>query len=148
MLLKAAKKPLPMPTGTNEERKKFQDTITAELPAFADYLLNQHAIDTTLQCQRYGITHFHHPEMLGALDELSPEKRLAELIDLALFGIGQDESWAGSASELQRQLLRSEFGRDAERILTFNNAAGTYLGRLAKKHPERYSRRIKRGQTH
>ena len=148
MLLKAAKKPLPMPTGTNEERRRFQETITGELPGFVHYLLNEHEIDPVHKCERYGIIHYHHPEMLGALDELSPEKRLAEVIDLALFKNPISENWKGTATELQRELLRTDFCRDAERILTFNNAAGTYLGRLAKKHPARYIRRKVRGQPY
>jgi len=147
MLLKAYKKPLPMPAATDEERRILWDTLTGELPALVYYLLNRHTIDSTFASERYGVIHYHHPDMLSALDELSPEKRLAELIDQILFASPVPDPWTGTAADLQRELSEGGFRRTAEQILTYGSAAGTYLGRLETKEPERYSRKLRKGQT-
>jgi hypothetical protein len=34
--------------------------------------------------ERFGIRHFHHPEILQAIDNLAPEYRLLRLIDDAI----------------------------------------------------------------
>ena len=93
---------------------------------------------------------WHHPDLLSALDALAPETRLLSLIDEVLFTDWEQdygflktagrakESWQGTAEELER-LLRGHtaFGYEAEKLFSWPTACGTYLGRLAKKHPSR-----------
>src|SRR5260370_27196350 len=84
-------------------------------------------------------------QLLAALDALAPETRLLVLIDEVLFtpqtvGAGRsvpDEIWQGTAEQLESLLGLSNFGHEAQRLLSWPNAAGTYLGRLAAKHPDR-----------
>jgi hypothetical protein len=145
MLLKACKKPMPMPTTTPAERKTFWDKLLAELPAFLDYLCKLE-IPQDLRSARFGIREFHHPELLEAIDGLAPETRLLSLIDTAIFGDTQighlavkpTEEWAGTAERLESTLRsHSETHDEATRLLNWPNATGTYLGRLAKKCPKR-----------
>jgi len=83
------------------------------------------------------VTHYHHPELLEAIDGLSPETKLLAIIDTELFRVGQT-SWTGTAEQLEKTLCQSELGHEARRLLNWSNAVGTYLGRLAKRYPERF----------
>lgn len=138
ILLKAHKMPMPMPTNTLEERKTFWTTMVSELPAFVSSLLNWQ-IPNELRCQRFGISHFHHPELLSAIDDLAPERRLLSLIDGELFSMPGTSSWEGTADQLERRLIGEESGSayEARRVLSFNTACGVYLARLAKKYSTR-----------
>ncbi|MBL9169737.1 MAG: hypothetical protein JNN07_18495 [Verrucomicrobiales bacterium] len=138
ILLRGYKKPMPMPTATNEERRAFMTALESEYPAFVHFLVN-YDIPPDLQCQRFGVTHYHHPEILEAVDSLSPEMRLLSLVDGELFSSGTAETWKGTAEELERRLTRpdSQCAHEASRILHYHTACGTYLGRLAGCKPER-----------
>ena len=106
----------------------------AELPAFVDFLLNWR-IPVELQSERYGISHYHHPVILRAIDEMAPETRLLDLIDAHLF-CGGGYLWEGGASEL-RKLLSDHDRYATEQLLHWPPACATYLARLAKKMPDR-----------
>lgn len=136
ILLKANKRPMPMNTDTLEGRNQFWEVITSELPAFI-YRVLQYPIPAELQSERFGVTHFHHPQLIEALDELSDENKLLSLIDSTLFAAGT--VWEGTAEELKRVLCESAAGYEAKHLLAWNNATGTYLGRLAKRYPKRIS---------
>ncbi len=141
IIVRAGKKPMPMPTGTLEERKVFWEKLRSELPAFLHALL-EWEIPANLRSERFGIKHFHHPAILGEVDALAPERRLLSLIDGEIFGSDmRREPWSGSAEELEAHLRRdaSNCRREAERLFSFNNACAIYLGRLQKKVPGRIS---------
>ena len=137
-----------MPTGTLEEREQFWGVLTAELPAFVQFLLGWE-IPENLRGRRFGITHFHHPDLLRTLDDLAPESQLLEFIDSDLFSGPLDDAWEGKAEELEKRLTGSESKNayNARRLLGFRTACGAYLGRLARKHPERITKRVLHGST-
>jgi hypothetical protein len=138
MLLRAVSHPMPMPTGTQEERAAYWNKLLNELPAFLDLLMSWE-IPASLSSQRFGIKHFHHPDLLAAIDTLAPETRLLNLIDGELFPPYGDDVWKGSSEELER-ILCSKDSRcqvEARKLLYFYNACGTYLSRLLKQHPDR-----------
>ena len=137
ILLKARKNRLPMPTGTQSERELFWGTLISELPAFLNYL-EQWEIPLEFRCDRFGINHFHHSELLESLEMLSAESRLLELIDAEIFSDSTVRLWNGTAERLERRLRESNYREEATRLLSWNNATGTYLGRLASKHPKRF----------
>ena len=111
--------------------------LLAEIPAFL-YLLVNYRIPERLKSERFGVTHFHHPELLASLSEMSPEMRLLAVIDAHLgSGDGPAGRWMGTATELERMLYESKGAHEARRLLDWSNATGTYLGRLAKKLPHR-----------
>jgi hypothetical protein len=87
------------------------------------------------------VTHYHHPHLLEALDGMSPEMRLLELIDAEIFGDSGRDQWRGTAFDLESELKHedSRCRYEARQLLTWGNAVGTYLGRLMKKHPRRFS---------
>ena len=140
IILRASRSSMPMPTANQGERKVFWKTLEQELPAFLQFLI-QWQIPQKLSSERFGITHFHHPEILQAIDNLAPEFRLLRLIDEELFGVYENgPSWEGSAEQLERSLCRddSKCRHEARKLFTFNTACGVYLARLEKKYPERF----------
>jgi hypothetical protein len=141
MLLRAVRLPMPMPTGTQEERGAFWNKLLTELPALLDFLLSWD-FPSHLSCQRFGIKHFHHPDLLAAIDTLAPEYRLLNLIDGELFQAYGSDVWNGSAEELERELCceGSKCRMEARKLLYFNTACGVYLGRLLKRYPDRVER--------
>jgi len=110
--------------------------LMRELPAFLDLLVH-FKIPLALQSGRFGVKHFQHPTLMAALNEMSPEMRLMGLLDAALDEQGHCGQWSGTATELEQLLFQSKVGFEARRLLDWNNATGTYLGRLAKKLPNR-----------
>jgi hypothetical protein len=140
ILLKADRHPMPMPSVSDQEREAFIGALRAELPAFLYFLIHEWQMPPDLVSQRYGITHFHHPDILEALGTLAPETQLLEIIDTELFGSVASGTWEGSAIELQRELTKdpSSVRQEARQLLSFRVACGTYLGRLQKLCPERF----------
>jgi len=148
MIFKAQKCPMPMPTETMVEREAFRKTIYAELPGLLD-LITRYPIppDSDWASRRFAVAHYHHPEIIQAVHELSAEERLLTLIDTVLFvrhlplqlsEPSDLQPWEGTAAELEQKLTESQtMGREARKLLDWNNACGTYLGRLAKRHPDR-----------
>jgi hypothetical protein len=136
LLLKAKKAGLPADIGTTEGRLKYWGQLMRELPMFLDTLVN-YTIPSRLQSGRFGVKHFQHPMLMAALSELSPEMRLMGLIDVALIEKDHIGKWSGTATDLERMLSESKVGFESRKLLEWNNATGTYLGRLAKKLPNR-----------
>ncbi|CAN5842935.1 hypothetical protein BH11VER1_BH11VER1_22950 [soil metagenome] len=139
ILLRASCFDLPMPTDNTELKDKFWQTLIAEIPHYLHWLINEFVIpDEYSDKKRYVVATWHHPEMKQALERLSPESELLNLIVRALWRTEREEEWKGTADELRTLLLDdSRTKRDAERLIGgWAQACGTYLGRLAKKHPE------------
>jgi hypothetical protein len=81
ILLRATAHKMPMAAETPEEKGKFWDQLTGELPAFLYWLVNEYEIPAEWRNTRFGVKEWHHPTLLGELEELSPAIRLLELID-------------------------------------------------------------------
>lgn len=145
ILLKVTRIGPPMPASTGAERDKFWKTLMSELPAFVDFLMKWE-IPEKLRSPRYGITHYHHPEILAAVSELSPENRLLSLIDRRVFAGTGLSVFEGPAEELERSLADGNTAYEARSLLSYTSACGVYLGRLAAKYPARVSSKLRRGQ--
>lgn len=141
ILLKVHRMPMPMPTATLSEREAFMETLLSELPAFVHFL-QQWEIPESMIDDRFGITHFHHPDIVEALNKQSPEYRLLEMLTQLLNQEGQS-SWTGTPTELQGKLTtHTSFGSEARQLFTSAISLGYYLQRLHETHPERiYQRR-------
>ncbi len=139
IILRGSKFPMPMPTATLAQRRAFWQHLIDELPHFLDFLL-QWEIPSDLVSDRFGITHFHHPEILQAINTLAPEYRLLRLIDEELFLTEETDPWEGSAEQLERRLCAepSTCRNEARKLFTFNTACGVYLARLHKRYPNRF----------
>ena len=139
--------PPPRPIRSPEDRVALWSELTNELPAFLAHL-ESWSIPAAIQSERYGVVQFHHPRILVALRELASEFRFLEIVDAVLFRNGGDDfdainddpldlPWQGSALDLERKLLKSDFEREIGNLLSFNNAAGTFRRRLEKEFPNR-----------
>lgn len=147
MIFRAARNAMPMPTGTAVERDAFWGQLVRELPAMLAYLVEMD-IPMEMRSERFGVRHYQHPEILRMLNEVAPEFRLLALLDAVLFQRGgtlaaepsqQRQLYVGTAETIGSLLTMSCSGyeHEARRLLSWNNACGTYLGRLAKALPER-----------
>ena len=143
-LFKCTKAAMPMPTGTNEERDKFAATIKAQIPCYLDYLLKEFVIPESLTDQRFGIKHHHDPEILGAINEMSPEEQLLEIL---IAEYRSHDTKTGNDSNKEFLLTSIDifetltgqyaaYGKAASRILTSVQIVSTYMNRLADKKPD------------
>lgn len=137
-LLRAFKRPMPMPTESDDERSAFWERLVSELPAFVHFLTTW-TIPAELRSSRFGVTHYHHPALVAAIDSLAPEQKLLGLLDGELFTSAAAGAWHGTAAELESQLTgaNSRCAYEARKLLSWPTACGVYLARLAKRMPER-----------
>jgi hypothetical protein len=75
---------------------------------------------------------FQHPEILAAVDEISPEHRLFELIQ-QYFEATNTTVWKGAAAELEGMLKSCGSGVDspARSLIKGPHSIGGWLGKLA-----------------
>lgn len=129
-ILRCAPIQWPVPVDTSAGWQRLCDAVNAELPAFLHFLL-EYRVPADLHSDRYGVRAWHHPALVSALEELAPEAHLAELI---ITFLGTRTEWTGTSTALRTALLDDgQTGRDARDLLKWQNACGTYLGRLAEK---------------
>jgi hypothetical protein len=147
MLFKVAKHPMPMPTATPHEKAIFWSAITAELPMFVNFL-ETWDIPPDLRCDRYGVMHYHNPDLAEQLAHTAPEASLIEMIDAELFR-HENAVWIGSAIQLESKLCDqgSQCVAQARKILTGAQTCGRYLARLEKLLPDRVRRKTSKGKT-
>jgi hypothetical protein len=133
---------LPMPNRTPAEWAALDAKIASELPGFIHDLL-EWDVPQEIRSDRFGVKAYHHPGLLEQLYQMSAEAQLGELIRAWMDGMG-NVKWTGSATELKAELCRNfNYGKEAEKLLSFSNATGSLLGRLQKREPEKYtSKRI------
>jgi len=131
-------------TGNREKDwKKFR----AELPAFAA-AIDAMSCPPALRCPHYGVKHFHHPELFERLCDMSQETRLLEFIEQFICkGDNEPFAFKGNATQLEIELKKTPAAFAVDRLLHFPNACGTYLARLEKRMPERFSSVKNRGKT-
>lgn len=159
-LFRVAAGPMPMPTGTLQQRQMFRNQIGFELPAYAWWLMHEFEIPKSLQSERFGISAWLNPDLLFELAEDAPASTLLEIIDAAHFSIDGrpglrlwdipskaecEMAWEGTALELERLLLNERdwsgctYADRAKRLLA-KNRIDRLLARLKEDQPERVSR--------
>jgi hypothetical protein len=74
-----------------------------------------------------------------ALESLSPEAELLELIDLALADDLQDGAVWITAEKLEEK-IRAQYDRRANQVFTYRQACAKYLHRLSVKAPKRVTK--------
>lgn len=131
ILLHCAKRPMPMPAGTDEEKERFMDQLKAELPAYVYWLKNGYSMPAHMvDNSRYGIGAFFHPYIMALLDDMAPETRLLAVVDLVIwFDLGP--TWQGTAEELTKELLNSSYKEQLRGIIPRDLGCGRLLGRLS-----------------
>ncbi len=137
-LFKVSEFELPMPNRTPEEWAALDAAVAAELPGFIHDLLNWN-VPERLRSDRFGVKAYHNPHLLEQLFEMSKQAQLESLIDIVLPLRSENGHWSGTAAELKAELCRSyDVGKDAQKLLDWNNATGTLLGLLQKRDPKKY----------
>ena len=137
MILKSELKPLGVPDETQEDRVALAEQIDAELPAFLGWLRYGFVVPEGCSFRRTGVMAYRNPELMKVIQASSAEDKLLTVIDDALFADNDYEHWIGTANQLSKELCEGSFRHEAKALLNWTNACGTYLGRLAVKHPER-----------
>lgn len=132
MLFKTSRVEMPHSTTTDEDKSKFRSIINEQIPAFIDFLVN-YEIPEELKAGRYGVKYYHHPDIVEAIDSLSPEQKLLRLIYRECF-INNKLAWVGHADDLEHELTgdNSNVRYEARKILSWASACSTYLSRLSK----------------
>lgn len=92
LMLLVQRCPLPMPTATIAEQRAFRESIKAEMPAFAHWLLHEWSVPEELtvyddgrDASRFGFREFQHPRLAGELHDDTPAAKFLALIDEARF---------------------------------------------------------------
>ena len=132
-------------------RSENMRNLVAEIPYFLDFL-KKFQVPIELQGDRCGVANFQHPDIMVALNAMSQEERLLELIDDELFpndATAGSGPFVGKASKVERALLRRESSsrESASKLLYFSGAVGTYLARLADREDGRVTFTTGRGGT-
>ena len=144
IILHASKHPMPMDTSTPDKREAFLVAVKAELPAFIQWLIGDYVIPADMTCSRYSIQTWHHPRLVEDLLEIAPENQLLSMIDRVLWQV-ENEPWQGTSEQLKQELMDdSTTRREAEKLLDWHGAVGTYLGRIVS---SQHSKRVKRARS-
>jgi hypothetical protein len=116
-------------------REAFWAKVKREMPALCHFLI-KYNVPVRIQNPRYGVNHYHNPELLVALDVISPEMQLHDLILESVLKEGDVPEWNGTASELEQE-LRYATG-EVPRVCTTTQTTGKYLNRLEEKGTEEH----------
>ena len=136
-LLQASFHEMPMKTNTPEKREELWAAIMKEVPYFI-HSVETHKVADELLDDRMGIRYYHNPELLAKLDDLSAEFKLLSIIDNYVVLGGT--RWVGRAADLEKSITGTEcpYYYEARKLMSWPTACGTFLGRLRRKHPERF----------
>ena len=123
----------PATLGGLEDRDAIAQIVREEMAAFVHYLdSSEHPLH--LRDSRTGCAAWQHPAVVEALQSISPEERMRELMqqcDAITEAMKAQGSWRGSAADLERLLCENSTTAHAARALfRYPSACGTYLGRL------------------
>lgn len=145
IMLKVDTPEFPLDSSGVVNRNDLWNTIKDELPGLIHHI-EQFTISEEHRDTRFGLKAFQHPELLNSLEEMNPETKMLEIIDEEFFI--SKTSWEGTSAELEVRLIEGTYSsRLAGKILTYPNAASTYLKRLKKRHPSRITTRESNGKT-
>lgn len=140
ILLRASRFTFPEPIQSSDDKDRFAAKIRSEIPAFIYWLLNVYQIpEEFADPRRYNVATFHHPDLKEALESLSPEVELLELIDLALADDLHDGAVWITAEKLEEK-IRAQYDRRANHVFTYRQACAKYLHRLSVKAPKRVTK--------
>ena len=139
-VLLAHKHAMPMKVGTSDEKAAFWSTLTEELPHFIYWLMNEYAINEDM-FGRFGVTHFHHPDLCADLFHVSREREFWVQVMRVL---KKDHFtghwyWCGKAEDLY-ELMSAESSpltRSEINGLPWSTTMGKSLRKISKQFPDR-----------
>jgi len=129
-------------TYSSESRVAFAHRIKSELPAFLHYVMHEFRIPEALKDDRFGVRAWHHPEIVRALEEATPEHYLLELIDSVpsqFFTTTGKKEWTGKAMEMAAILKEKKCSvhEEAAKLLSSHKQPVSYLKKLAEHRTDR-----------
>lgn len=139
MLFKCSKAHM-LPDWT-ENKARF----TGELPAFIHHILHSFTIPDELRHDRFGVVHYHNPEVVELLQQFEPHFRFREALDGTFFKDGNEPVTRKTAAEIQTDLLNGPFAQYVRPLVSYPTACGQLLAKLAKEEPERLSYTMSKG---
>ena len=134
-LLRVSKITLPMPASSVSEKEEFRIALMMEFPAFC-YSLQQVVTPEHLQDSRAGVRAWHDRSLLEALNQIAPEGKLEELLEIAIQTDSISTKMFLSASEIQEALTDqgARTSSQARSLLGHHSSqCGSYLKRLHSK---------------
>jgi len=106
------------------------------------HIIDQHVIRSEWRNDRTIIKAYKNSDLLNMINNISPEEQLLNMIDV----IAKGATTIGKAIEIDLQ-IRARFSRQTEKIADTHWKIGVLLGKLAKKHPRRVTRKTIRGSA-
>jgi hypothetical protein len=123
--------PMPMPTLSQAEKDAFWGRVRQELPYYLHWLLYDYEVPRELQ-GRFGVRHFHHPQIIQELSAMSKEFKLLDYIDRAILEEGVRHMKA-TVEDIKKDLTNPEntlHPREREEV---GGWEGNYIGRMLSK---------------
>jgi hypothetical protein len=134
--------PWPMPMSQQEEKDLFFQKLIEEMPAFIHWLHVEHEHIPIEYRGRFGVRHYHNPEISESLLEISPEMQLAEQVDRVLFkkSVLPSAPWTGTCNELVKLMKSDDSPLQAWERAKVPAAAwiGRRIAKLSARFPDRY----------
>ena len=141
MIFKCA--PATMIADYEENLSRFR----VELPAFVHFLISQFQIPEDMRIARFGVRHYHNPEIIELLKQFESRLTFKELLDATFFKDGKEPLTKLLAVDIQRQLENGPYGSQTRQLLSHSSACGQYLGQLAKEEPARFEKTRTNGRA-
>jgi hypothetical protein len=118
------------------EFEQWRSGIKEEMPAFLHAVELFQVTEDGPEFSRCGVSTFHHPDIVRAVEEMSPERQLLALIDGSNSQGGPRDislPWDGSALDLQTLMTeQGAYGhKEASKLLDFHTTLGKLLSTLA-----------------
>jgi len=138
-IFRCAQNSVPCDSNDPEVREKFRLAIIDELAGFAWFLLNEWRIPVELQSGRFGVTHYHQPEILDEINSQSPEFDLLNLFDENPHCFFKDSRtpWTGSTKRLCSKFSDIGLDHEAQKLSKSERTVGLRMASLARKCPTR-----------
>jgi hypothetical protein len=110
-----------------------------ELPAFVHYLLKVYTIPEELRSVRFGVVHYHNPEVIEMLQQFEPHIRFREALDSTLFKGDNLPRVRMTAEDIIAELLGGPFGGFIRSVVSNAIVCGQMLSKCQKEEPERFT---------
>jgi hypothetical protein len=132
---------LPMRHKPDMTRKQQLDMFLAELPALV-YFLRRWKIPADIRDKgnRFTVAAYHNPEIISRLQDLTPEQRLLQLLEILPVKWPESGIFSGTAAEIEQWMRGADLSRLLDRVLTYNASMGYLLSKIAKEGEERIKR--------
>lgn len=133
------------------DRAALWAKVVEEIPLIRAWLLRAFKkVPKAIANGRFGVAAYHHPELRAELVSFTPEARLLALIDEAIFEAARENgdvavAIEGRVNSLEQQFKKTKLEWRFSEILKAGWKLGSYLGKLAKNHPDRVSKRVSDG---